>query len=154
LYALVIAALVIVGLVFLPPVILYDSANPMVEVASLVFEESTGGSPGTITIDHVTVGSEFWMVYASQQDGIIRTIEQLNISYLQISLKVAINILTPSGGNISLVGTIEGPAGTTTQTAVFGPSEGLNFSGLYTTSLSLVTGTGTVLSSAQTTFSV
>jgi hypothetical protein len=153
-YALVIAALVIVGLVFLPPVILYDSANPMVEVASMVFEESTGSSPGAITIDHVTVGSEFWMIYASQQHGIIQTIEQLNVSYLHISLKVAINILTPSGSSISLVGTVEGPARSTTQTAAFGPNEGLNFSGLYTASISLVTDTGTVLSSAQTTFSV
>jgi|SRR6267143_346381 len=153
-YALVFVALAIVGLVLLPPLILYDSANPFVEVASMVYEASTGTSPGTIKIDQVTVGSEFWMVYASQQHGIIQTIEQLNVSYLHFSLKVIINVLTPTGGTISLVGTVEGPQGTTTQTAVFGPSEGLNFLGLYTASVSLVTDSGKVLDSAQTSFTV
>lgn len=134
---------------------MYGSQNPFVEVATMtLLEETTGTDGGTIHVSNVGVGSEFWAVYAAQQHGIVQTVETLNASYLQVSLQVRVNLLVPSGQTISVVGTVQGPIGTHSQTALFGPSEGVQWSGLYKASITLETSTGTVLSLAQATFTV
>lgn len=143
-----------IGFVFIPPSLMYGSSNPFVQVATMtLLEETTGTETGTIHVGHVEVGSEFWTVYAAQQHGVIQIVEELNLSYLHVALKITVAVLTPGNEKISLVGTVEGPTGSRTHTAIFGPSEGLRLSGIYTATVSLLAGK-TVLSTTQATFSL
>jgi len=134
---------------------MYGSSNPFLQVATMtLLEDTTGNETGSIKMAHVSVGPEFWTVYAAQQHGVVQTIEELDLSYLHVALKITIKVLTPTGDSVSLVGTVEGPAGSRTHTAIFGPSEGFNLSGVYTASIALVAGSGTVLSTTSTTFNL